>query len=217
MKKSLGFVFLLMLIGAGCASLSTTSIAISNRSSTNVVSESQSSAIIPTHVSTSTIVLPIDEYVARRRVKVFGQLVHDRFNGYHLGDDIEYTDATGTPIFVYALTNAKVRYLNPHVSGYGGVIVLQFTLHGQVMNALYGHLDLRKTALRVGSFVTHGQKIAMLGEGYSYQTDGERKHLHFSLYPGTMLRLQGYVSTKALLKNWMDPLAFFKAQGVIPQ
>ncbi len=216
MKRVFLFCSLILLFGAGCASsIQAPTNAINQATSTSATSTSAVNS--ESAVSTSSqlvVMLPIREYAERRTLKWFGKLVHDRFDGYHLGDDIEYTDATGTRVEVYAFADGKIVYLDPYVSGYGGVLTMRATVDGKIVNALYGHLDLRKPLLKVGDSVARGYTIAILGEGGSYQTDGERKHLHFSLYPGIILRLQGYASNKSMIANWIDPQVFFTQNGV---
>jgi len=45
-----------------------------------------------------------------------------------------------------------------------------------------------------------------LGKGYSDETDGERKHLHFAIHKGTKIDVRGYVQTKGELQDWLNPL-----------
>ena len=63
--------------------------------------------------------------------------------------------------------------------------------------------------LAPGATVKLGQQIALLGDGYSDETDGERKHLHFAIIPGESSNLKGYVQNESELSGWIDPLEFF--------
>ncbi|HEU0050637.1 MAG TPA: M23 family metallopeptidase [Patescibacteria group bacterium] len=202
---------LLVCFGAGCTSSITTGP--ENQSKT---SQTNPPAVIAqtTDPITQKLVLPIAGYADRRTKKVFGQWVHDRFTGYHLGDDIEYTD-TDAEIPVYAIATGTIRYVGAHVSGYGGVLVISFRPDGKNINAIYGHLNLIATNLKVGQTVGAGTFLAYLGKGYSIQTDGERKHLHFGLYEGNELRLAGYTQKKSDLAQWMNPTDFFRAHGLL--
>ena len=73
------------------------------------------------------------------------------------------------------------------------------------MTVLYGHLDLDSITVGVGDELAQGQVIGNLGQGYSSQTDGERKHLHLSVHKGTGIEYKGYVSTEGALSSWIDP------------
>ena len=73
-------------------------------------------------------------------------------------------------------------------------------------NVLYGHIR-PSTLPKVGSTYTKGQQIALLGTGFSSETDNERKHLHFGILSDTRLDIKGYVTQKADLSGWIDPLS----------
>ena len=82
---------------------------------------------------------------------------------------------------------------------------------------IYGHLKLSDVMVKVGDTVTSGTKLANLGNEYSPQTGGERKHLHFGIYKGKDLYFKGYEPTKTALENrWIDPIAFLN-QHISPQ
>lgn len=156
----------------------------------------------------TTYVYPIDSYTTNRTVKVFGQYIApdsgDRFSGYHTGDDVEVTDLAAV-VPVYAITNATVVQKQT-VSSYGGVVVLEFVDAGITYHALYGHLNIDSVIVVVGDSVVGGTQLGVLGDDQSDQTDGERKHLHFGIYPysGTEL-YAGYVENDADLTNWVNP------------
>ena len=94
-------------------------------------------------------------------------------------------------------------------SGYGGVVSIQHQINGQNYMAIYGHLN-PASLIKNNSTVKAGQKIGILGEGFSNETDEERKHLHFSLRLGNNLNLAGYVKNKIDLDNWVDPLLLYQ-------
>jgi len=54
------------------------------------------------------------------------------------------------------------------------------------------------------------QWFAVLGKGYSAQTDGERKHLHLGIHKGTNVNLLGYVQNSQALSQWFDALTLLK-------
>jgi murein DD-endopeptidase MepM/ murein hydrolase activator NlpD len=170
----------------------------------------------------ATLVYPIADFPGRVTVKPFG--IHitsatspvqpERFSGYHCAADAETTldeQATDTP--VYAIADGTV-VLARSADGYGGVLVLQVSIDGADYTAVYGHLNIDSFTVQVGDTVTVGQELALLGAPYSTETDGERKHLHFGLHPGTAIDIHGYVQSEAELENWLDPVAFFEARGL---
>ena len=57
--------------------------------------------------------------------------------------------------------------------------------------------------------VVAGQKIGVLGDGYTTETDGERKHLHFGIIKGNVISYKGYVDTEPQLEAWIDPLTYY--------
>lgn len=134
----------------------------------------------------------------------------ERFQGYHTGVDIETAPADlDKEIPVFAITGGVVA-LSQTASGYGGVIAIRHIIKGQNVLAIYGHLAPASLA-EVGTRVSAGEKIGILGKAYSRETDGERKHLHFGLYKGADVNITGYVQNKEQLANWLDPQEFFKS------
>jgi murein DD-endopeptidase MepM/ murein hydrolase activator NlpD len=160
----------------------------------------------------ASVALPIDGYAENRTIKRFGQYFHDRFTGYHVGDDVEVADKS-VDVPVYAIADGTVRSVR-WASGYGGVMVVAFPIDGMQVNAIYGHIRLASTTLKAGDAVQKGAQLALLGDDRSNETDLERKHLHFGMYEGTALRIGGYVQTKAELSQWIDPSKFFTDHGI---
>lgn len=162
---------------------------------------------------TSDYVYPMENYVTLRTKKVFGQFIApnsgDRFSGYHTGDDIEVVDVTAEVPF-YALADATVLRKET-VGGYGGVLIVEFVDNGTTYQALYGHVDLASISAAVGDVVVRGTRLGVLGDDLSSETDGERKHLHFALYPSTGTVLYaGYTSNDADLQQWVNPSDFLR-------
>ncbi len=161
---------------------------------------------------------PIANYTTARTKKIFGQYIpddgSDRFSGYHTGDDIEVPDPA-TEIPVYVLKGGTV-VVKQSVSGYGGVVIIEFTYNDVVYHALYGHLDLNSVTARVGDAVVGGTVVGNLGDDHSEETDGERKHLHFGIYPYTGTELYaGYVNDDATLSSWVNPGDFLRTAGAV--
>lgn len=169
-------------------------------------------------VTTGDYTYPIAEYTIQRTQKIFGQYIApdsgDRFTGYHTGDDIEVPDKT-VEISVYVLTDASM-VRKETVAGYGGVVILEFIDQGQTYHALYGHLDIASVTAAVGDTVHRGAVLGNLGDDASAETDGERKHLHFGLYPYTGTELfTGYVDNDADLALWVNPADWLRQHGAV--
>lgn len=160
-------------------------------------------------------IAPIAEFSQRITKKPFGIFITpqnspvqpERFSGYHTGVDIEYTDSE-IDIPVYAIADGTVELVRT-VSGYGGVIVLSFDYSGVKTYAVYGHLRL--SSITKNNTVKKGEQIAVLGTGFSTETDGERRHLHFAILKKNMIDLKGYVPTlEDLNDGWYNPLDIIK-------
>lgn len=164
--------------------------------------------------SQTNLELPIAQFKERITKKPFGIYITpqdspvqpERFTGYHTGADVEYQDVTAD-VPVFAVASGTV-IASRTVSGYGGVIVMEFSLEGKKHTALYGHI--RPSSLpKTGQAVSKGEQIGVLGTGYSAETDGERKHLHFAVLSDNRLDFKGYVQTKSDLSGWIDPLSLY--------
>lgn len=166
--------------------------------------------------TTPTLISPIANFPSRVTKKPFGIFITpktspiqpERFRGYHTGADAETTTAEKKKdIPVYAVANGMVVYRN-WVNGYGGVVILRISINGQTYTVLYGHIRLSSVKVKVGQTVKAGTQLAVLGARFSTETNGERKHLHFSVHKGSAIVLLGYTQTKAALSGWVDPLSF---------
>ena len=162
-----------------------------------------------------SIVEPIDEFKERITKKPFGIFITpdnspvqpERFAGYHTGVDVEYDDTESeVPVFAIAY-GIVVR--SAIIDGYGGVTIILNKVGDQNIHAIYGHLD-PDSMLEVDAEVTAGQQIGILGEGYTTETDGERKHLHFGMMRTGLVSVSGYVGNEQELEGWHDPMEFFK-------
>lgn len=160
--------------------------------------------------------LPVTNFKTGQTKKVFGQYITpqnspvqpEKFTGYHTGVDIEQAqDNTDVP--VYAISDGTVRFVG-FISGYGGVIVIQFSYQNQTYTALYGHVRLSSAVIKSGDLVTNNQQLAILGLPNSTETDGERKHLHFAIHKSTTIEYSGYVQNQSELSNWIDPNIIIK-------
>lgn len=171
---------------------------------------------------TSIVVVPIADFFSRVMKKPFGIYVTpqnspvqpEKFTGYHTGADAETTPAeSNIDVPIYSIADGTVVFAG-HVNGYGGVIMVQSTVGGETVTALYGHLRISSFTKKQGETVTRGEQIAVLGSGYSTETDGERKHLHLGIIKGVSINYKGYVQTQSELSSWKDPVTWLKARGL---
>jgi murein DD-endopeptidase MepM/ murein hydrolase activator NlpD len=131
------------------------------------------------------------------------------YTGYHTAVDLETTSAEKNSVVpVYAISDGTVRFAGS-ASGYGGLVIIGFTYQSQAYTAIYGHIDTRSLAVKVGDKVTQGQTLANLAPACSVYSGNNRKHLHFGLHIGTAIAESGYVTTKIALSSWIDPKIFF--------
>lgn len=168
----------------------------------------------------SDLFYPIENFQTGITLKPFGgystprtsPIPNERFTGYHTGVDIEIPEnIQDKEIPVYTIAKGTVKIVRS-ADGYGGVILIHHEIDGQAYSAVYGHIQFSSAKVKVGDIVTPGQKIAVLGKGNSPETDGERKHLHFSIKPGPNLDIKGYTSTELDLKNWLNPEEFLTSR-----
>jgi len=183
-------------------------------SQTSPAVENPSSSTQNTESPQGQIVEVIADFKARITKKTFGQYITpqnspvqpERFTGYHTGVDVEYQDIA-TDVSVYTIADGRI-VLSETASGYGGVFMMEFSFDGQTYAALYGHI--RPSSLpKTGTEYKKGQQIAVLGTGYSKETDNERRHLHFGILKGSSTNIKGYVSTQSQLSPWIDPLSLY--------
>ncbi len=161
---------------------------------------------------------PLDNALNRVTKKPFGIYVSpgdspvspERFSGYHTGADFEiFSDEDGRDVPVMAVCSGTLA-IKRFVSGYGGVVIENCMLDGKPITVLYGHLKLASITKKAGDKISAGETIAILGKGYSAETDGERKHLHLGIRRGSQIDYKGYVSRKSDLADWIDAMQYLK-------
>lgn len=161
----------------------------------------------------SELVFPLDRPAERISKKPFG--IHitpktspvqpERFTGYHTGADFEiFPGEENSAVPVRAFCTGTVAY-KQWVSGYGGVFIQRCTVDNQTVTVLYGHLKLSSITASVGDSLKAGDRIGELGQANSHDTDGERRHLHFSIHTGSTINVKGYVSRQSDLSGWLNP------------
>ncbi|PJE76672.1 hypothetical protein COV05_03265 [Candidatus Uhrbacteria bacterium CG10_big_fil_rev_8_21_14_0_10_48_16] len=186
----------LFLVGVGCLTSVTPSNSPLERGRTETTSIPLLGQEGLGEVAVQEEILLIDAQIL---YKGFGEYFEDRFSGYHVAIDLEAP--ADTP--VYAIDDGKVTYATT-VSGYGGVMIVRHEVNDRIVSAIYGHLD--PASMRgVGESVAKGEQLAVLGEE-GEETDGEREHLHFAMYEGDEIRLQGYETVASAVNNWLNPI-----------
>lgn len=166
-------------------------------------------------INTNNLSLPIEDFESRITKKPFGLYITpqtspvqpEKFTGYHTGVDVEYGDEQND-VPVKAITEGEV-VRSGWVSGYGGMTAIRHNIDNRDYIVVYGHLS-PDNLLAEGNQVLRGETIGILGEAYSHQTDGERKHLHLAVYTGTDINVKGYVINQTELSKWIDPVEFLK-------
>lgn len=134
----------------------------------------------------------------------------EKFTGFHTGIDFETTpEEQSIDMPIYAACDGKLL-LKKYASGYGGVAVQACKLDGQDVTIIYGHLRTPGIFPNIGDALKTGDKIAVLGTGYSNETDGERKHLHFGIHKGAAINILGYVKKQTDLSGWLNPEKYLR-------
>ncbi len=214
MKKIFLLTFILLAVASGCQKNSTqTTVSINQTESSSPRTNTASPAPTETKLS-----LPIKDALTRVTKKPFGIYITpqtspvspEKFKGYHTGTDFEtLTGEKDTEVEIFSACDGKLL-LKKSATGYGGVAIQSCIIDSQEVTVLYGHLKLSSISKIVGDSLKAGEKFAVLGKGYSTETDGERKHLHLSMHKGTAQILLGYTQNKADLVNWLNAEDYFR-------
>lgn len=212
--KVIFFIFILLIIFLGLRMLPNRQ---KNQSATNISTKQK-----PASQSTPQWFYPMTNYASRIKYKNFGTYIDENFYekspkifpthfyGYHAAIDLEVTpEEEKLNIPVYTVTTGKILYIGD-VEGYGGIVIQQID---SSHTALYGHIKLSSIILNVGDTVKAGQRICDLGNGFSVETAGERKHLHFAIHKGLDLYFLGHEPTVEVLSaQWENPTKFLQAK-----
>jgi murein DD-endopeptidase MepM/ murein hydrolase activator NlpD len=212
MKKIFYLTLILGFISGGCG------MANKFTSAPAASTTPPSSNLNPVSRTTAPLAEPISGGLSRVTKKAFGLYVSpghspvspEKFTGYHTGIDFETTPAEQNVDVPVDAACAGKLLLKKYASGYGGVAVQSCVLDGQNVTLIYGHLRLSSITPNKGDALTAGQQIAVLGTGYSSETDGERKHLHFGIHKGTEINILGYTQKRNDLDGWIDPEQYLK-------
>jgi murein DD-endopeptidase MepM/ murein hydrolase activator NlpD len=109
----------------------------------------------------------------------------------------------GELIPVFSVCEGNIRFVGT-INGYGGVIIQECMLDDSPVQVLYGHVSLQNAVITVGEKVQEGEQISLLGEHFSAEAGGERKHLHLGIRKGKEIDFRGYVQSESELDNWID-------------
>jgi murein DD-endopeptidase MepM/ murein hydrolase activator NlpD len=216
MKKVFFILSIALVLTAGCNKAKPVA---SSSSATSTSSASSQTAVTTPPANSSKaapgVVSPISDPESRITKIFFGTYVTpknspimpERFTGYHTGLDFETTSAEqNTDVQINVICAGKLLKKG-YASGYGGYAVQACTINKQSVTIVYGHLRESSIAQKVGQELSAGDHLAVLGTGYSTETDGERKHLHLGIHIGTSINILGYVPNKSQLSGWLDPKA----------
>lgn len=160
----------------------------------------------------SALAEPIANALTRVTKKPFGLKISpktspvqpERFSGYHTGTDFETTaEEQNIDIPIYVICEGKL-ILKKIATGYGGVAVQTCKINNQDVTIIYGHLRLTSITAKLNQTLKAGEQLAVLGAGYSKETDNERKHLHLGIHQGKTITLLGYVQNQTQLNQWLD-------------
>lgn len=178
--------------------------------------DTQASSTTP--VTPPTLALPISDALTRVTKKPFGILIEkktspvqpERFAGYHTGVDFEtFPNEQDIDVPVHAICDGPL-IVKKRATGYGGIAIQRCTIADKTVTVIYGHLRLSSITAKLNEDISAGTSFAVLGKGFSAETDGERKHLHLGIHKGKDVSILGYVQKKDDLKNWMDARAILR-------
>lgn len=180
---------------------------------------SETVTVVPPKIETKGVfALPLSSALERVTEKPFGIKVSpksslvspERFSGYHAGVDFEiFPGEENSDVSVSAVCPGPLLEKRI-VSGYGGVSIQKCSIENAAVTVLYGHLKLSSVERLAGDELSAGEKIGVLGKGYSAQTSGERKHLHFGIHRGSKISYLGYVQSESKLLDWIDAMKYLK-------
>ncbi|HTK59991.1 MAG TPA: M23 family metallopeptidase, partial [Candidatus Baltobacteraceae bacterium] len=163
------------------------------------------------------LVAPISDALSRVTKKPFGIEIHpetspvpgDKFNGFHVGVDFEtFPEEQDIDVPISAACAGPLLF-KKQAQGYGGVAVQRCVLDGRSVSVIYGHMRLSSIEAVAGDRFIPGQRIGVLGTGYSAETNGVRKHLHFGIRDSaTSTDIRGYVPKEEDEAGFLDALDY---------
>lgn len=178
----------------------------------NPPAQNSTPEIVKPNNNSQKLVPPIDNWSERITKKPFGIYITpknspispEHFIGYHTGVDFEvFSNEQNTDVQIFAVCDGPL-VVKKHASGYGGIAVQQCKLDNQDIIVVYGHLKLSSVDVNLDQLLSAGERIGILGKGFSTEIDNERKHLHLSIHKGKLVDIRGYVQTSEELNDWID-------------
>lgn len=128
----------------------------------------------------------------------------ERFTGFHNATDYEILPGEeNVAVPVTAVCGGPLRS-KLSVGGYGGLATQSCVLDDKSVSVFYGHMKLGSINTKEGEYLAPGDFLGHLGQGFSSETDGERKHLHLGIYQGAGNDIRGYVQSQSDLTNWIN-------------
>ncbi|MCW1891770.1 MAG: M23 family metallopeptidase [Candidatus Uhrbacteria bacterium] len=174
--------------------------------------DTKASSTTPT--TPSALTLPLSDALSRVTKKPFGILIEkktspvqpERFAGYHTGVDFEtLPEEQDIDVPVHAICTGPL-IAKKRATGYGGIAIQRCVIADETVTVIYGHLRLSSITAKLNENISAGTEFAILGKGFSAETDGERKHLHLSIHRGKDVNVLGYVQNASSLEAWLDAL-----------
>lgn len=166
---------------------------------------------------------PIGRAHERVMRKPFGILIEpktspiqpERFAGYHTGVDFEvFPEEIDVDVTVRAICSGPMLSAR-RASGYGGVVVQSCQYEDESVTVVYGHVRISSVSIGIGEELQAGDSIGVLGDAFSVETDGERKHLHLGIHIGPSADIRGYVNSRSQLSKWIDPCLVGTVCGIV--
>ncbi|MBL8030804.1 MAG: M23 family metallopeptidase [Candidatus Doudnabacteria bacterium] len=134
----------------------------------------------------------------------------EKFTGIHTGTDFEaFPEEAHQDVPVHAICSGPLLR-KQQARGYGGMVVQGCTLDGNPITVVYGHLKLESVGAKLNEQLEQGVILGLLGNGYSRETDGERKHLHLGVHQGPSVVTNGYIANQTNLNNWLDIMQYIQ-------
>ncbi len=162
------------------------------------------------------IVAPISRAKERVTKKPFGIFIDpktspvqpEQFKGYHSGTDFEtFSEEQGSDVIISAICTGKLA-TKRIVTGFGGLVTQYCTIDSLSVTIIYGHVRLSSVTTKVGEELKAGDKLGVLGTGFSAETSNERKHLHLGIAKGQGSDIRGYVQQQSLLTDFLDIMKY---------
>jgi murein DD-endopeptidase MepM/ murein hydrolase activator NlpD len=149
--------------------------------------------------------IPAIQPISNRNLKMlasgFGYRIHPIYKTVKFHEGMDFTAATGTPI--YATGNGIVEPPNGHGKGYGYHIVIN---HGYGYETLYAHMS--KIAVKAGQRVKRGQVVGYVGSTGS----SVGPHLHYEV-----IRNGAKINPINFYYNDLSPLEYEKMRQISAQ